>query len=241
MDIRFIYITCPNRDEAERIGRALVDDRLAACVNVIDGMRSIYRWQGEVCEDDETVIVDITGITNGVESGTQQATTTIIDECGGALLVTSLHPTSMGFVAEFSNDLDTSTLNLYDTQTAGLGPADVVLQGATSGEVAGSLVVDPSSRMITFIKKSGPLVADRYTVTLRSGTDGFKSVGGVLLDGDGNGTAGDDFSDTFLVPGIDVNAITVSLPDFVRGPGQDVKLPANTTTGIPETASLTNA
>ena len=40
-----------------RIGRALVELRLAASVNLVDGMRAVYRWQGEVCEENETVLI----------------------------------------------------------------------------------------------------------------------------------------------------------------------------------------
>jgi periplasmic divalent cation tolerance protein len=56
-DIRFIYITATDTDEAQRIGRALVEQRLAACANVLPGMRSIYRWQGVICEDSEAVLM----------------------------------------------------------------------------------------------------------------------------------------------------------------------------------------
>ncbi|MDP6352605.1 MAG: divalent-cation tolerance protein CutA [Alphaproteobacteria bacterium] len=52
-----VYITTADKAEALAIGRALVEKRLAACANVIDGMRSVYRWQGEVAEDDEAVLI----------------------------------------------------------------------------------------------------------------------------------------------------------------------------------------
>lgn len=52
-----VYITIGSLDEARSLGRTLVDERLVACVNLIDGMRSIYRWQGEVTEDREVVII----------------------------------------------------------------------------------------------------------------------------------------------------------------------------------------
>lgn len=42
-----VLVSCPEAD-AERIARALVETRRAACVNVLPGMRSVYRWQGEV-------------------------------------------------------------------------------------------------------------------------------------------------------------------------------------------------
>ena len=47
-DIRLVLTTAISQDEAERIARFLVDERLAACVNIIPGVTSIYRWQGTV-------------------------------------------------------------------------------------------------------------------------------------------------------------------------------------------------
>lgn len=52
-----LYITAGSRDEAKRIGRALVEDRLAACANVIDGMESVYWWEGKLTEDKEAVLI----------------------------------------------------------------------------------------------------------------------------------------------------------------------------------------
>ena len=52
-----IYVTAPNRDEAVRIGRALVEARLAACANVTDGVTSVYWWEGEVQEDAEVSLI----------------------------------------------------------------------------------------------------------------------------------------------------------------------------------------
>ncbi len=52
-----VYMTAADEDEAGRIGRALVAERLAACVNVIPGMRSFYRWQDEVQDDREVVVI----------------------------------------------------------------------------------------------------------------------------------------------------------------------------------------
>ncbi len=53
----WIYMTAGSADEARTIGRALVEEQLAACVNLIDGMRSIYRWNAELQEDAETVLI----------------------------------------------------------------------------------------------------------------------------------------------------------------------------------------
>ena len=56
-DLRLVYITAGSMEEARLIGEALVAKQLAACVNLIDGMTSIYRWQGEIQRDTETVLI----------------------------------------------------------------------------------------------------------------------------------------------------------------------------------------
>ena len=56
-DIRLIYITAEDTEEARAIGRALVEARLAACANVLGPMTSIYRWEGAVQEGAEAVLI----------------------------------------------------------------------------------------------------------------------------------------------------------------------------------------
>jgi len=51
-----VLCNCPV-DQAPVLARGLVEARLAACVNLIAGVTSVYRWQGEVCEDPETTLV----------------------------------------------------------------------------------------------------------------------------------------------------------------------------------------
>lgn len=51
-----VLSTCATAEEAQRLARALVEKRLAACVNVIPGVRSVYRWK-DVIEDDEEVLL----------------------------------------------------------------------------------------------------------------------------------------------------------------------------------------
>lgn len=51
------FCTCPDRDSAQRIADALVEARLAACVNVVPGVRSVYRWEGAVECCDEVLLV----------------------------------------------------------------------------------------------------------------------------------------------------------------------------------------
>jgi periplasmic divalent cation tolerance protein len=52
-----LYITTTDRDEAMRIARALVSERLVACVNLIGEATSVYQWQGEVVEAQEVVLI----------------------------------------------------------------------------------------------------------------------------------------------------------------------------------------
>lgn len=52
-----VYTTWPSVVEAEAAGRAIVADGLAACVNIMPGMLSIYRWQGEVERAQEAVML----------------------------------------------------------------------------------------------------------------------------------------------------------------------------------------
>jgi periplasmic divalent cation tolerance protein len=54
---RIVLVTAGSREEAERLAEALVGERLAACVNIVGPIRSIYRWQGEVCRDDEQLLL----------------------------------------------------------------------------------------------------------------------------------------------------------------------------------------
>ncbi len=52
-----IYTTYPSIVEAETAGRALIERRLCACVNILPGMVSFYRWQGKVERGDEVVMI----------------------------------------------------------------------------------------------------------------------------------------------------------------------------------------
>jgi periplasmic divalent cation tolerance protein len=56
-NVRAVLTTAPNAEVGALIARALVEDRLAACVNVIPGVRSIYRWEDEVQDDPEVVLI----------------------------------------------------------------------------------------------------------------------------------------------------------------------------------------
>ncbi|HAJ78997.1 MAG TPA: cation tolerance protein CutA [Fibrobacteres bacterium] len=55
-DVSLIYITTRNSEDARRIGRIIVEQRLAACVNIIDRIGSIYWWEGRIAEESEALI-----------------------------------------------------------------------------------------------------------------------------------------------------------------------------------------
>jgi periplasmic divalent cation tolerance protein len=59
--IRLVLTTTANPEEAARLGRALVEERLAACATLIPAVQSIYRWQGEVESATETLLLLKTG------------------------------------------------------------------------------------------------------------------------------------------------------------------------------------
>ena len=52
-----VYMTASTVEEAQTIGRCLVQERLAACVNILPAMRSIYTWQETVAVDEEVVVM----------------------------------------------------------------------------------------------------------------------------------------------------------------------------------------
>jgi periplasmic divalent cation tolerance protein len=56
-DIRIVLTTIGSESDAVALGRTLVDERLAACVNVLPAMTSIYRWKGSVEQDHEHQVV----------------------------------------------------------------------------------------------------------------------------------------------------------------------------------------
>jgi len=56
-DLKLVLTTCGSREIADRLALALVEQRLAACVNVIPGVRSTYRWAGKIEQADEFVLM----------------------------------------------------------------------------------------------------------------------------------------------------------------------------------------
>ena len=56
-DVRVVLVTAPDAATAEKLARTLVEEQLAACVNVVPGVRSFYRWEGRVQDDSEILLV----------------------------------------------------------------------------------------------------------------------------------------------------------------------------------------
>jgi periplasmic divalent cation tolerance protein len=56
-EVRVVFVTAPDPDTAAVIGRTLVEERLIACANIVPGIRSIYRWEGQVADDPEVLLV----------------------------------------------------------------------------------------------------------------------------------------------------------------------------------------
>lgn len=152
------------------------------------------------------------------------------------LQVLSFNPECDGFSVRFNQAFDQSQLNPYG---AGVQPGDVTLQGATrgviGGVIGGSLLLDADGFGFSFLKTGTPLLADN-SVTLRSGPDRLTSASGDL-DGNGDGTTGGDFTAVYTVN--PPTQIKIGLPDFMRGPGQSVNVPAISAGGLPVT--LTSA
>ena len=57
MSVVSVYAVFANAEEAERIGRTVVEERLAACINILAPVRSIYRWQGKLESADEVAAI----------------------------------------------------------------------------------------------------------------------------------------------------------------------------------------
>ena len=56
-DARVVLLTAPSEEVAVHIARTLVEERLLACANLVPGARSIYRWQGALCDEREVLLI----------------------------------------------------------------------------------------------------------------------------------------------------------------------------------------
>jgi periplasmic divalent cation tolerance protein len=65
--VQVAFVTAPDPETAAGIARALVEERLAACVNLVPGVRSIYRYEGRVHDEGETLLIVKTRAERGAE------------------------------------------------------------------------------------------------------------------------------------------------------------------------------
>ena len=177
------------------------------------------------------------------EEGVYTVTATVTDDDGGSGFITEIitvtHVTfrvnsftqnPSGFEVEFNRAADMTDVNLYDGMDASVDAADVVVTGP-GGLVDGSLVWDSLTNTASWIATGGVLPTGIYNVELISAANAWIDVrSGELLDGDADGTVGDDFTTSFTVTGS--SDPVISIPDFARGPQQVVDVPA-TSAGLP--------
>jgi periplasmic divalent cation tolerance protein len=56
-DFIVVFVTCGSEEEALKIARALVEEKLAACANIVSPLRSIYRWEGKIWDEKEWLLI----------------------------------------------------------------------------------------------------------------------------------------------------------------------------------------
>jgi hypothetical protein len=140
------------------------------------------------------------------------------------LSVESFTATATGFQVRFDHAFDPSRINLAVGPGQSAADTDIAIVGDLVGALTGSVVLDADNRGFTFTRSAGrALQFDRYRLTLGSGDQGFRDQVGTL-DGNNDGMAGDDYTTEFHVRGTGTGAF--NLPDFMRGPGQTVNVPA---------------
>jgi len=52
-----VLVACGSEEEAIKIAQSLIEERLAACVNLVSPVRSIYRWEGKICDEKEWILI----------------------------------------------------------------------------------------------------------------------------------------------------------------------------------------
>ena len=57
MSVKLVYVTVPSRTEAEQIAETIVTEKLAACANILEGVTSIFEWEGTLCRENEAVLI----------------------------------------------------------------------------------------------------------------------------------------------------------------------------------------
>lgn len=139
------------------------------------------------------------------------------------LQVTNFQTTASGFVVEFNQSIDVDSFNLYSDRDQSSNLPDLTLVSKSTGElVKGSAIGSEDNNTLTFVKTGEILGKDEYTLTLFSRQDGLVTQLGTLLDGNGDGSFGDDFTRTFAIDNSDRRVL--SIDDFSHAPGQKIDL-----------------
>lgn len=55
--VTVVFMTAPDEEKAAEIARTLVDEKMIACANILPRVRSIYRWEGKICDEPEVLVV----------------------------------------------------------------------------------------------------------------------------------------------------------------------------------------
>lgn len=96
-----LYSTCSTEAEAAAIARALVEQKLAACANILPGMRSVYRWEGKLEEAQEVVLIaKTTGAALQAAIDTIKQLHSYECPCITALPITTGHPDYLRWISE---------------------------------------------------------------------------------------------------------------------------------------------
>ena len=56
-DYIVVFVTCASEKEGEKIGQALLEEKLAACVNIVPGLKSLFRWKGKISTEQEVLLI----------------------------------------------------------------------------------------------------------------------------------------------------------------------------------------
>jgi PKD repeat protein len=135
--------------------------------------------------------------------------------------ITAFTLSDNGFHLDFNRAPDLSVLNLYSGTDAVMGASDLLFtRTGDPSPIRGSLIMDDDLLGATFIKATGVLDAGNYSLTLYSRADGWRANADRLLDGNSDGSAGDNYSRAFSL-GANGSAI-LGTARVLAGPGQSL-------------------
>ena len=131
----------------------------------------------------------------------------------------------------FNDTIATGGLQINDLYTGNVvsEEADLVVKDSAGAVVRGSMIVAADLKSLLFVKSGAAFSAGSFSVKLRSASNAFRASDGTLLDGDGDGSPSGDYLTSFSAVATER---TVSIPDVVRGPGQDLRVNP-TDNGVP--------